>query len=281
MMKKGSFIRVLVSRWTVLLSVILIALFIIAAVFAPLLMPYDPLAMDLPNRLAAPSLKHLLGCDLMGRDIMSRIIYGARTSMLIAFVSIIIGGIAGTLLGLVAGYFGGVVDTVIMRLTDAMMAIPQIVLALGIGVALGRSTLNLMIAIGVSSVPAYIRMMRGQTVSTKNQMYVLSANVIGCSDSRVMYRHILPNSISPLIVTATINLGGAIMAEASLSYLGLGVPPEIPAWGTMVSDGFQYIETAPMLSVIPGLCIMLVVLAFNIFGDGLRDMLDPRVRGSL
>ncbi len=281
MMKRGSFLRVLVSRWTVLLSLLLIALFVIAAVFAPLLMPYDPFAMDLPNRLAPPSLKHLLGCDLMGRDILSRIIYGARTSMMIAFVSIIIGGIAGILLGLVAGYFGGIADTFIMRLTDAMMAIPQIVLALGIGVALGRSTLNLMIAIGVSSVPAYIRMMRGQTVSTKNQMYVLAANVIGCRDSRVMYRHILPNSISPLIVTATINLGGAIMAEASLSYLGLGVPPEIPAWGTMVSDGFQYIETAPMLSIIPGLCIMLVVLAFNIFGDGLRDMLDPRVRGSL
>lgn len=280
-MKKNSFIRVLVSRWTVLISAILIILFILVALFAPILTPYDPLGMDLPNRLATPSIKHLLGGDLLGRDILSRIMYGARTSMMIAFVSIVIGGVAGSVLGLIAGYFGGIVDTVIMRVTDAMMAIPQIVLALGIGVALGQSTLNLMVAIGVSSIPAYIRMMRGQTVSTKNQMYVMSANVIGCSDARQMYRHIVPNSVSPLIVTATINLGGAIMAEASLSYLGLGVPPEIPAWGTMVNDGLQFIETSPLLSIIPGLCIMLVVLAFNIFGDGLRDMLDPRVRGSL
>jgi peptide/nickel transport system permease protein len=280
-MTKNSFIRVLVSRWTVLLSAIIILLFIFTAIFAKFLTPYDPKSIDLFNRLAPPSWEHLLGADLMGRDILSRIIYGAQTSLLIAFVSIVIGGIIGTVLGLIAGYFGGIVDTIIMRVTDAMMAIPQIVLALGISVALGQSTLNLMIALGVSSVPAYIRMMRGQTLSTREQMYVTAARVIGCLDDRLMFRHIVPNCISPLIVTATINLGGAIMAEASLSYLGLGIAPPTPAWGSMVSEGFDYIQIAPMLSIAPGVCIMLVVLAFNILGDGLRDMLDPRIRGSL
>lgn len=280
-MKKNSFIRVLTSRWPVLLSAIVVIIFIFAALFSKWIMPYDPIARDLPNRLAAPSAEHWLGCDLVGRDILSRIIAGASTSLTIAVVSILISGIIGTVLGMVAGYFGGIPDTLIMRFTDAMMALPQIVLALGIGVALGQSTSSLMLAIGISSAPAYIRMMRGATVSEKERMYITAGKVTGCSDAWLMFRHILPNCLSPMIVTATMNLGGAIMAEASLSYLGLGIVPPTPAWGSMVSDGFNYIKSNPLLSIAPGVCIMIVVLAFNILGDGLRDMLDPRIRSSL
>lgn len=280
-MKKNSFIRVLTSRWTVLLSAIVVVIFVLTAIFSKWITPYDPIGRDLANRLAAPSLQHLLGCDLVGRDILSRIIAGAGTSLLIAVVSIVISGVIGTVLGMIAGYFGGALDTIIMRVNDAMMALPQIVLALGIGVALGQSTVNLMLAIGISSAPAYIRMMRGATISEKERMYVTAGRVTGCSDAWIMFKHILPNCLSPMIVTATMNLGGAIMAEASLSYLGLGIVPPTPAWGSMVSDGFSYIKSNPLLSIAPGVCIMIVVLAFNILGDGLRDMLDPRIRSSL
>ena len=164
--------------------------------------------------------------------------------------------------------------------TTGAVTVP-LVLALGIGVALGQSTGNLMLAIGISSAPAYIRMMRGATISEKERMYVTAGRVTGCSDAWIMFKHILPNCLSPMIVTATMNLGGAIMAEASLSYLGLGIVPPTPAWGSMVSDGFSYIKSNPLLSIAPGVCIMIVVLAFNILGDGLRDMLDPRIRSSL
>lgn len=280
-MKKNSFIRVLTSRWTVLLSAIIIIIFIFAALFSKWIVPYDPIGKDLVNRLAPPSAEHWLGCDLIGRDILSRIIAGASTSLEIAVVSIVISGVIGTVLGMIAGYFGGILDTIIMRANDAMMALPQIVLALGIGVALGQSTANLMLAIGISSAPAYIRMMRGATISEKERMYITAGRVTGCSDAWLMFRHILPNCLSPMIVTATMNLGGAIMAEASLSYLGLGIVPPTPAWGSMVSDGFNYIKSNPLLSIAPGVCIMIVVLAFNILGDGLRDMLDPRIRSSL
>ena len=280
-MKKNSFLRVLTSRWTVLLSAIVVVIFVLTALLSKWITPYDPIGRDLANRLAAPSVEHLLGCDLVGRDILSRIIAGAGTSLTIAVVAIVISGVIGTILGMIAGYFGGVLDTVIMRVNDAMMALPQIVLALGIGVALGQSKGNLMLAIGISSAPAYIRMMRGATISEKERMYVTAGRVTGCSDAWIMFRHILPNCLSPMIVTATMNLGGAIMAEASLSYLGLGIVPPTPAWGSMVSDGFSYIKSNPLLSIAPGVCIMIVVLAFNILGDGLRDMLDPRIRSSL
>lgn len=280
-MKKNSFIHVLTSRWPVLLSAIIVVLFVLTALFSPWITPYDPIGRDLANRLAGPSAEHWLGCDLVGRDILSRIIAGAGTSLTIAVVSIFISGAIGTVLGMIAGYFGGFLDTLIMRFTDAMMALPQIVLALGIGVALGQSTVNLMLAIGISSAPAYIRMMRGATIREKEQMYITAGRVTGCSDARLMFRHIFPNCLSPMIVTATMNLGGAIMAEASLSYLGLGIVPPTPAWGSMVSDGFSYIKSNPLLSIAPGVCIMVVVLAFNILGDGLRDMLDPRIRSSL
>ena len=273
MKKRNSFIRVLTSRWTVLLSAIVILVFVLTAIFSKWIAPYDPIGRDLVNRLAAPSAEHLLGCDLVGRDILSRIIAGATTSLTIAVVSIIISGVIGTVLGMIAGYFGGVLDTVIMRVNDAMMALPQIVL--------GQSTGNLMLAIGISSAPAYIRMMRGATISEKERMYVTAGRVTGCSDAWIMFKHILPNCLSPMIVTATMNLGGAIMAEASLSYLGLGIVPPTPAWGSMVSDGFSYIKSNPLLSIAPGVCTMIVVLAFNILGDGLRDMLDPRIRSSL
>lgn len=279
--KKASFLRGLCSRPPVLISLLLILLFVCMALFAPWIAPYKPEAIDLKARLQGCSPEHLLGTDLLGRDTFSRIVYGSQTALLIAVVSILIGGVAGMLLGMLAGYFGGFVDAVIMRVTDALMAIPQIVLALALGVALGQSTLNLMVALGISSVPAYIRMMRGQTLSVKEQMYVTAAKVTGLKTIRLMLTHIVPNCLSPLIVTATINLGGAIMAEASLSFLGVGIAPPTPAWGSMVSAGFAYLNTNPLLSIAPGVAIMLIVLAFNILGDGLRDMLDPRIRSNV
>lgn len=279
--EKASFLRVLCSRPPVLVSLMLILLFVLFALFAPWIAPYDPEAIDLRARLENCTSTHWLGTDLLGRDTLSRIIYGSQTALLIAVVSILIGGFIGILLGMIAGYFGGMIDAIIMRFTDAMMAIPQIVLALGMGVALGQSTLNLMLALGISSVPAYIRMMRGQTLSVKEQMYVTAAKVTGLKTRRTMLSHIVPNCLSPLIVTATINLGGSIMAEASLSFLGVGIAPPTPAWGSMVSNGFAYLNTNPLLSIAPGIAIMLIVLAFNILGDGLRDMLDPRIRSSI
>ena len=193
----------------------------------------------------------------------------------------LIGLAVGMILGCAAGYYGGVTDNIIMRTVDIIGAVPSILMGIAIVSALGVGTGNLMLAIGISSAPAYIRMMRGATISEKERMYVTAGRVTGCSDAWIMFKHILPNCLSPMIVTATMNLGGAIMAEASLSYLGLGIVPPTPAWGSMVSDGFSYIKSNPLLSIAPGVCIMIVVLAFNILGDGLRDMLDPRIRSSL
>ena len=228
-----------------------------------------------------PSKQHLLGTDSLGRDILSRIIYGARVSLAVGFIAVGVGGFLGMSLGMLSGYFGGVIDMLIMRFIDAMMAIPPLLLALVLGVSLGGGLYSVMIALGISLLPTYARLMRGQVLSVKQADYVKASEVVGCSDFSIMTRHVFPNCLPPLIVLVTLNLGVAILSEASLSFLGLGISPPGAAWGAMVYDGYIYLLTNPLISFAPGICILLVVLAFNIVGDGLRDALDPRLRGTI
>jgi ABC-type dipeptide/oligopeptide/nickel transport system permease subunit len=222
-----------------------------------------------------------LGTDAVGRDILTRIIYGARTTLLISITAIGIAAFIGMSLGLTAGYFGGWVHMVIMRLIDALMAFPMILLALVIAALLGGGATNIIIALGVSLMPGYARLMCAQVMSVKEKEYVTSVHSLGAGNLRVMLRHIVPNCFPPLIVLITMMLGATILAEAGLSFLGIGIEPPAAAWGSMVSDGREYLLEHPLLSFAPGAAIMLVVFAFNMIGDGLRDALDPRLRGIL
>ena len=275
------FSRVFFARRVVLFGLVVITILVLTAVLAPFLAPYDPYKQDLNNILSKPNSKHLLGTDTLGRDTLSRIIYGSRSSLLVAVVAIFIAASIGMLLGLTAGYLGGITNTVIMRLIDAMMTFPMILLALTIAALLGVGLKNIIIALGISLVPPYARVMCGQALSIKQNDYVMAGRAMGAKSSRVMLRHVAPNCFPPLIVLMTMMIGSAILAEASLSFLGVGITPPGAAWGAMVSEGYRYLLTSPVLSFAPGLAIMLVVFAFNMVGDGLRDALDPRLRGSI
>jgi len=274
------FIRVLTARKVVVIAILILLATILTALLAPLIAPYDPYKQNLSQSLYQPSSEHLLGTDMLGRDVLSRIIFGARVSLIVGFVVVIIAGVLGMSIGLVSGYFGGRLDSVLMRMMDAVIAIPMIVLAMAIGAVLGGGIVNVIIALGLAIVPAYARLMRGQVLSVKQADYVIAGMLTGISSLRNMLVHVLPNCISPLIVLITMNLGMAILAEAGLSFLGLGIAPPGASWGSMVNDGYKYLLTNPVLSLAPGLAIMIVVLAFNIVGDALRDALDPRLRGS-
>jgi peptide/nickel transport system permease protein len=273
-------IRVFLSRKLVLFGLVVILMTIIIAIFAPQLAPYNAFQLDLDHSLQKPSWQHLLGTDTLGRDTLSRIIYGSRTSLLVGFIAIGIASTAGLALGLLAGYFGGIVHLLIMRFTDALMSFPMILLALIMAALLGGSMTNVMIALGISMMSIYTRLMCGQVLTVKQNDYVMAERALGASNRRIMFRHILPNCFPPLIVLVTLMLGAAILAEAGLSFLGIGLEPGNASWGAMVSDGYRYILTAPILSFAPGIAIMLVVFAFNMVGDGLRDALDPRLRGA-
>lgn len=275
------FLRVFLGRKVVIFGAVVILMLIVAALVAPLIAPYDPYQMNLREALQHPSSRHLLGTDPLGRDVLSRIIYGTRISLAVGIISVGVGALIGMMLGLMAGYFGGLLNTLIMRFIDAMMAIPPIMLALAIAAALGGGLGNVMVSLGVSLIPVQARLMRGQVLTVKQSDYVTAGEVIGCSNLRIMLVHIFPNCLPPLIVLITLNLGTAILSEAALSFLGIGIRPPGAAWGAMVNDGYRYLLTNPLLSFAPGLCIMLVVLAFNMVGDGLRDSLDPRLRGTL
>jgi ABC-type dipeptide/oligopeptide/nickel transport system permease subunit len=275
------FIRVFFSRGLVIFGFAVILLLILTAIFAPFIAPYNPYAPELGNRLAKPSTQHLLGTDSIGRDTLSRIIYGTRTSLLIGLVAIGVASSTGMLLGLIAGYYGGWTYTIIMRIFDALMAFPMILLALVIAAMLGGGVVNVIIALGVSMMPAYARLMSAQVLSIKQTDYVTSARSLGAANIRIMARHIAPNCFPPLIVLVTMMLGATILAEAGLSFLGVGIEPPTAAWGAMVSEGREYLLSDPVLSIAPGGAIMLVVFAFNMIGDGLRDALDPRLRGIL
>ena len=274
-------IRVMYDRWVVVFGTIIILILILLAVFAPLIAPYDPIKQNLPIALQMSSGDHLLGTDPLGRDVLSRVIYGARVSLLVGIVATSIASVIGMSMGLAAGYFGRWINTIIMRFTDAMMAIPPLVLALVITTALGGGLKNVIVSLGIAMVPAYCRLMCGQVLSIKESDYVTAARVIGANDLRIILRCLLPNSLPPLLVLMTINMGTAILAEAGLSFLGIGIEPPTAAWGAMVSEGYKYMLFNPILSFAPGIAIMLVVLSYNMVGDGLRDALDPRLRGTL
>jgi peptide/nickel transport system permease protein len=274
------FLSVFLGRWVVILGTGVILILIITAILAPLIVPYDPYRQNLIEALQLPSRAHLLGTDPLGRDELSRIIYGTRSSLAVGLISVGVAALIGMTLGLIAGYFGGIINTVIMRFIDAVMAVPPIMLALAIAAALGGGITNVIISLSVSLVPTQVRLMRGQVLSVKQADYVTAEEVVGASDLRIMVAHILPNCLPPLIVLITLNFGVAILAEAGLSFLGVGIRPPGAAWGSMVNDGYRYLLSHPLLSFGPGFCVMLVVLAFNIVGDGLRDALDPRLRGT-
>lgn len=273
------FCRVFFGRWVVILGSVIILLFIIASAFAPWLTPYDPVKPNVIDTLQQPSSAHILGTDVLGRDVMSRIIYGARVSLMVGVIATSIAAIVGMAMGLAAGYFSGWVNNVVMRITDALMSLPPIVLALAVAALLGGGLKNVMISVGISMVPTYCRLMCSQVLTIKESDYITAVILSGATDTRVMLRHLLPNSFPPILVLITLNMGIAILAEASLSFLGIGISPPSPAWGAMVADGYRYLITNPILSFAPGIAVMLVVLAFNLVGDGLRDALDPRLRG--
>lgn len=273
------FLRNFFRRKIVFYGAAIIILLLVVAIFAPLVAPYDPYKQSLRDALQSPSAEHLLGTDSLGRDVLSRIIFGTRTSLAVGVVSVGIGAVFGMSLGLVSGYFGGLLDTLIMRFVDALLMIPSLIFALALGAALGGGLTNVMISLGIALIPVYARVMRGQVLTVKESEYIVAAQAIGCGHLTIMKRHILPNTFPPLIVLVTFNLGTAILAEAGLSFLGLGIDPPGAAWGAMVSDGYQYLLSSPLLSFAPGFCIILVVLAFNLVGDGLRDALDPRLKG--
>jgi ABC-type dipeptide/oligopeptide/nickel transport system permease subunit len=257
-------------------GLVILGLVVLCAIFAPVISPYDPLKQDYLAIAQAPSSAHWLGTDDLGRDVLSRIIYGSRVSLQVGAISVAIAVVFGAVLGLLSGYMGGVVDEVIMRFVDAVQAFPGLILALGLTAALGPSIRNVMIAIGFISSPTIARLARAQTLSIRESEYVSAARVSGASASRIISRHIWPNATSPIIVQATLLVATAIVTEASLSFLGVGVQPPTPSWGSMLRTGSQYLEVAPWLAFAPGVAIFLTVLSFNFIGDGLRQVLDPR-----
>ena len=255
-----------------------IILFALLAIAAPVFAPYDPQAQDYNQLLHEPSLEHPFGTDRIGRDLLSRVIYGTRISFLVGVVAVGVALVIGTPLGLMAGYFRGGTDELIMRILDAFIAFPGVIFALAIIAVLGSSLTNVMLAIGITSVPLFARITRSQVLSLRERDYVLAAISSGASDFRVMLRHILPTATSPLIVQATLGLGFAVLAEAGLGYLGVGVQPPTPTWGSDLNQGSSLLERAPWLSIAPGMAIFVLVLAFNLLGDALRDQLDPWTR---
>jgi peptide/nickel transport system permease protein len=251
----------------------------VLAIFAPLIAPYEPNKMDIMNKLEKPNHEHWLGTDSLGRDTLSRIIYGTRTSLVIGITVVTSSTVVGLALGLIAAYFGGLVYNVIMRFIDALMAFPMILLALLVGSLLGGGMKNIIIALAIGSLSAPCRMMCGVALSVKQNEYILAARTLGLSNARIMISEILPNAFAPLLVTVTIGLGAIILAEAGLSFLGIGITPPTAAWGGMVNDGYKFLLSNPALAISPGIAIMIAVFGFNMIGDGLRDALDPRLRG--
>jgi peptide/nickel transport system permease protein len=256
----------------------IVVFFILLAIFAPLLAPYDFKDPNLAERLQPPSSKHLFGTDDFGRDIFSRVLYGARISLWVGFFSVLGSVIAGSLLGIIAGYYGRWIDGIISRLFDIMLAFPSILLAIGIVAVLGPSLQNALIAIAVINIPNFGRLIRSRVLSIKQEEYIMAAKAIGMSDMRILFHHILPNSMAPIIVQGTLAIATAIIEAAALGFLGLGAQPPNPEWGKMLADSKDFLTQAPWTMIFPGLAIMLTVLGFNLMGDGLRDALDPRMK---
>jgi peptide/nickel transport system permease protein len=253
----------------------IVIMFTLVAVFAPALAPYDPNEINLAGELESPSRTHLLGQDKLGRDILSRVIYGSRVSLAVGFSVVGISVIIGIFIGAVSGYKGGVYDIIIMRIIDVLLSFPGILLAIAITGVMGPSLKNVIFALCVFGWVGYARLVRGQVLSIREREYVLSAKALGAKDSYIIIKHILPNTLSPIIVTATFGIAGVILAESSLSFLGLG-PQNVPTWGAMLNEGAEYLLFAPHVSIFPGIAIMLTILGFNFIGDGIRDYFDPK-----
>jgi len=275
------FIRVFIGRKIVLFGLIVLLMFILLAIFADIIAPYDPYEINLDESLVSPAGSHLLGTDINGRDILSRLIHAVRPTLQVGFATICFAITAGTILGLIAGYFGGWVHMVIMRIMDALMGFPMILLALVIAAVLGGGLNNVIIALSIAMIPGPARVMCAQTMSIKENDYVIAGRSLGFTNSRLMFSHIVPNAFPPMIILATMNIGMVILMEAGLSFLGIGIEAPKAAWGSMVSAGQNYLRTHPWMSLPPGLAIMLIVFSLNMVGDGLRDALDPRLRGTL
>ena len=261
-----------------MVGLVIILVMIILALLAPYISPYPYEAANFKNRYGTPSAEHWFGTDELGRDIFSRLLYGSRYSLRIGLISVAISAIGGIFFGALAGYFGGAVDNIIMRLLDVLQAMPGIVLAIAISAALGPGLTNSVIALSISSIPGYARMTRASFLNVRKMEYLEAATSINCSNARIIWKHVLPNALSPLIVQATMGIAGAIMGAAMLSFIGLGVQPPTPEWGAMLSAGRSYLRDYPHLCIFPGVMIMMAVLSLNMLGDGLRDALDPKLK---
>lgn len=272
--------RRFLSGWNGRVGLALITIIILIGVLTPVVDPYDPrLDSNLTEARKPPSVEHPFGTDRLGRDLFRRILHGTRISLLIGFVVVFVSGAIGTVLGLIAGYFGGGTDTVVMRLMDILLAFPAILLAIAIVAVRGPGLTNTILAVAIVGIPGYARVVRSMVLSLRERDYVDAARMVGVSNSRIMFGHILPNSLTPIIVQMTLGIGGAIVFSAALGFLGLGVQPPTPEWGAMIADGLPLLQQSPNLVFFPGMAIMITVLAFNLFGDGLRDALDPQQRG--
>ena len=271
-------LRALLRSPSAVTGAVILVLLVVAAAGAGVLTSHGPLSQDLARRLEGPSASHLLGTDDLGRDLLSRLLHGARTSLLIGTISVSISAIVGVPLGAAAGYAGGKVDAVVMRITDVMLAFPSILLAIAIVAALGASLTNLMIAVGVVAIPNYARQVRASVLLAKSEDYVMASRALGAGPFRILVRTVMPNCLAPLLVLATLDYGAAILEAASLSFLGLGPEVGTPEWGKMLAEAQNLFSLAPRVVIAPGLCISAAVLAFNLLGDGLRDALDPRAR---
>jgi len=265
----------------ILIGFFVILCFLSCAILAPWISPYDPLKMDLLNKYSRPTKEHLIGTDYIGRDILSRLIWGTRVSFYTSVLAISFAAAFGILLGVTAGFFGGKVDIIISRFVDIMLSLPAFIMAIILMGVLGRGLVNMIIAIGLGMLPRLARVVRGSTLTVKESEFVEAAKSFGYGDWRIIFRHIIPHSLTPVVVYATLLLGSAVMIEAGLSFLGLGVPPPTPTWGQMVSEGMDVMRDMPWISTTAGLFIVILVLGFNLMGDGLRDQLDPRLRGEV
>lgn len=279
--KEGQLILVMkrLSRNKLAMAGLIVTLILFTlAILSPLIMPYDYAALNMKDKLQTISLKHFCGTDEMGRDIFSRLLYGARASLLLGFLSTILSTVLGMIIGSIVGYFGGIVDTVVMRLIDVLQAIPGILLAIAVSAALGTGFGNTIIALSIGGIPMTVRLLRGSIMKVRKMEYLEAAQIINCSVPRTIIRHIIPNSISPIIVSVTMGIGNTILMAAGLSYIGLGIQPPTPEWGAMLSAARTYMRDYPHMVLFPGIAIALIVLSLNMLGDGLRDALDPKLK---
>lgn len=261
-----------------IVPVVVLGFFVVVAIFAPFLTHYDPLAMSLPMRLKPPSAEHWFGTDTLGRDVLSRLFFGARVSLIVALVAVVCGGAIGLLVGIASGYLGGPIDALLMRLTDCFMALPTLLISLVFVMSVGPGLTTVIVALSIVGWSRFARIIRSDVLSIREREYVALAKIAGAGSWRIMFRHVLPNVFNTFMIIASLQVSQCVLSEATLSFLGAGIPSPTPTWGNMISDGMQYISTAWWLATFPGLALLLIVFAMNLFGDWLRDVLDPKLK---